>query len=57
MMERYTEEIQRMVALRRHNPNVREEEIEALQAQGLALHRHLQAAALRLDALRLIVTL
>ena len=57
MMERYTEEIQRMVALRRHNPNVREEEIAALQAQGLALHRHLQAAALRLDALRLIVTL
>ena len=57
MMESYTEEVQRMVALRRHNPNVREEEIEALQAQGLALHRHLQAAALRLDALRLVVTL
>jgi ATP-dependent helicase HepA len=57
MMERYTEEIQRMVALRRHNPNVREEEIEALQAQGHALHRHLQAASLKLDALRLIVTL
>jgi ATP-dependent helicase HepA len=57
MMEAYTEEIQRMVALRRHNPNIREEEIEALQAQGLALHRHLQTAALRLDALRLIVTL
>jgi len=57
MMESYTEEIQRLVALRRHNPNVREEEIEALQAEGLALHRYLQAAALRLDALRLIVTL
>jgi ATP-dependent helicase HepA len=57
MMEAYTEEIQRLVALRRHNPNIREEEIEALQAQSLDLHRHLQAAALRLDALRLIVTL
>jgi ATP-dependent helicase HepA len=57
MMETYTTEIQRLVALRRHNPNIREEEIEALQTQGLALQRHLQAAALRLDALRLIVTL
>ena len=57
VMESYTEEIQRMVALRRHNPNVREEEIQALQAQGLALHQHLQAAALRLDAVRLVVTL
>ncbi len=56
MMEHYTEEIQRMLALRRHNPNVREEEIEALQAQGLALHQHLQAADLRLDAVRLVVT-
>jgi ATP-dependent helicase HepA len=57
MMESYTAEIQRMVVLRRHNPNVREEEIEALQAQGLALHQHLQAATIKLDAVRLVVTL
>ncbi|MDJ0807083.1 MAG: RNA polymerase-associated protein RapA [Gammaproteobacteria bacterium] len=57
MMEHYTAEIQRMVALKRHNPNVRSEEIEALQAQGLALHEHLQAAGVRWDAVRLIVTL
>jgi ATP-dependent helicase HepA len=56
MMDHYTEEIQRLVALRRHNPNVRPEEVEALQAQGLALHQHLQAAALRLDGMRLVVT-
>ena len=52
-----TNEIQRMVALKRHNLNVRSEEIEALQAQGLALHEHLQAAGIRWDAVRLIVTL
>ncbi|MEN8177529.1 MAG: RNA polymerase-associated protein RapA [Pseudomonadota bacterium] len=57
MMERYTDEIQRMVSLKRHNPNVKSEEIEALQAQGLALHKHLQAAGIRWDAVRLIVTL
>ncbi len=57
MMEHYTDEIQRMVALKRHNPNVRTEEVEALQAQGLALHKHLQAAGIRWDAVRLIVTL
>jgi len=57
MMEHYTTEIQRLSALQRHNPNVRDEEIEALQAQAQALHQHLQAARLRLDAVRLVVTL
>jgi ATP-dependent helicase HepA len=56
MMESITAEIQRLQALKRHNPNVREEEIRTLQTQGLALHRHLQEADLRLDAVRLIVT-
>ncbi|MBL3528052.1 MAG: RNA polymerase-associated protein RapA [gamma proteobacterium endosymbiont of Lamellibrachia anaximandri] len=57
MMESYTSEIQRMVALKQYNPNVRDEEIEALQAQGLALHQHLQDSRLKLDAVRLVVTL
>jgi ATP-dependent helicase HepA len=57
MMEHYTEEIQRMMALRKHNPGIREEEIRLMQDQGLALHKHLQAAKVRLDAVRLIVTL
>ncbi len=57
MMESYTSEIQRMVALKQYNPNVHDEEIEALQAQGLALHQHLQDSRLKLDAVRLVVTL
>lgn len=57
MMAEYTREIQRMTQLKRHNPGVREEEIRLLQRQGAELHRHLQAADLRLDALRLVVTL
>ncbi len=57
MMAEYTQEIQRMSALKRHNPGVRDEEIRLLQAQGSDLHQHLQQASLRLDAIRLVVTL
>jgi ATP-dependent helicase HepA len=57
MMEHYTEEIQRMMALRKHNPGIREEEIRLIQDQGIALHKHLKAAKVRLDAVRLVVTL
>jgi ATP-dependent helicase HepA len=57
MMSEYTEEIQRMTQLKKHNPGVREGEIRLLQQQGADLHRHLQASRLRLDALRLVVTL
>ncbi|MEW8505839.1 MAG: RNA polymerase-associated protein RapA [Candidatus Thiodiazotropha sp.] len=57
MMEHYTEEIQRMMALKKHNPGIREEEILIMQEQGLELHKHLQAARVRLDAVRLVVTL
>lgn len=57
MMNHYTQEIQRMQALKKHNPSVRSEEIELLQEQGLALHQHLQSTRLRLDAVRLVVTL
>jgi ATP-dependent helicase HepA len=57
MMAHYTEEIQRMQALKKHNPSVRSEEIEMLQQQGVLLHQHLQNTRLRLDALRLVITL
>ncbi|MCU7906222.1 MAG: RNA polymerase-associated protein RapA [Candidatus Thiodiazotropha sp. (ex Epidulcina cf. delphinae)] len=57
MMKHYTQEIQRMQALKKHNPGVREEEIQLLQQQGMALHQHLQAARLRQDAVRLVVAL
>ncbi|MBV2093527.1 MAG: RNA polymerase-associated protein RapA [Candidatus Thiodiazotropha sp.] len=57
MMAHYTEEIQRMMALKKHNPGIREEEIQLMQEQGLELHRHLQAARVRLDAVRLVISL
>jgi len=55
MMEDYTGEIRRLQALQRVNPNVREEEIQSLQQEGLLLHQHIQAARLRMDALRVLV--
>jgi ATP-dependent helicase HepA len=55
MMGHYTEEIQRLNALKKVNPNVREEEIEMLQAEGMALHDRLKKSQLKLDAIRLII--
>jgi ATP-dependent helicase HepA len=55
MMDSYTEEIQRLNALKKVNPNVRIEEIEMLQAEGLALHNCLKSSQLKLDAIRLII--
>ena len=57
MMTELAAEIQRMTALKRHNPGVRDEEIRLLQSQGKELERHLKQAGLRLDAVRLVVTL
>lgn len=47
-------ELTRLAALQRVNPNVRPEELAALAAQQTDLDTHLQAARLRLDAIRLI---
>jgi ATP-dependent helicase HepA len=47
-------EIARLEHLRRVNPSVRAEEINLLRAQKADLDRHLAAARLRLDAIRLI---
>ncbi len=55
MMGHYTEEIQRLSALKKVNPNVREEEIEMLQAEGMALHGRLKKSQLKLDAVRLVI--
>lgn len=57
MMSSYTAEIQRLVALRKVNPNVRNEEIQGVRQQGMALHEHLKSAQLRLDALRVIIAI
>ncbi|MEJ2427051.1 MAG: hypothetical protein P8101_21980, partial [Candidatus Thiodiazotropha sp.] len=56
MTEHYAHEIQRLQALKKHNPSVRQEEIEILQDHGIALHHHLQKTRLKLDAVRLVVT-
>ncbi|MGD2119251.1 MAG: RNA polymerase-associated protein RapA [Chromatiales bacterium] len=55
MLDYYTSEIQRLTQLQTINPLVRDDEIEDLQAEGLALHRILENAQLRLDAIRLVV--
>ncbi len=48
-------EINRLEALRRVNPNVRDAEIHFLETQWKALTEALEAAHLRLDALRVLV--
>ena len=55
MLDYYTNEIQRLTQLQTVNPLVRDDEIEDLQAEGLALHRMLDSAQLRLDAIRVVV--
>ncbi len=50
-------EIQRLTALQRVNPNVRDEEIRYFEQQWMALNLALESATLRLDALRVIVAL
>ena len=53
----YAGEIERLEALQRVNPNVRNEEIETLRRQATALRGYLESARLRLDAVQLIVAL
>ena len=53
--QEYQEEIARLVALKRVNPSVREQEIQALRTQLAGLDAALPSARLRLDALRLAV--
>lgn len=48
-------EIERLTALRQVNPNVREEEIHFFENQLSALSQALNAASLRVDAMRLII--
>ena len=50
-------EINRLKALRQVNPNVRDEEIDYFQQQWQAVDRIMEAASLRLDAVRVIITL
>ena len=56
MQTELTQELQRLTALQRVNPNVREDEIESLREQMQLLHRYLHTARLHQDAVRLIIT-
>ncbi|TPW09845.1 MAG: ATP-dependent helicase HepA, partial [Halothiobacillaceae bacterium] len=52
-----TEEVNRLIALRALNPNVRDEEIAYFTTQLAALSHAIASAKLRLDALRVIVAM
>lgn len=56
MLSTMTTELKRLAALRKINPNVRQEELDQLKAKTLAMHECIQSASVRLDAIRLIVT-
>ena len=49
-------ELSRLQALARHNPTVRDDEIQALRDERLALDAAIEGTRLRLDAVRVIVT-
>lgn len=57
MLASMTSELKRLAALRRANPSVRQEELDLLKQEGLELHATLAAAQLRLEALRVLVTI
>lgn len=56
MLGLMTEELKRLAALRRVNPSVRQQELAQLKREGLELHHCIQSAQLRLDALRVILS-
>jgi len=55
MLDYATSELKRLSALKKVNPYVRQEELDQVKADTLELHGHLQAARLRLDAIRVML--
>jgi len=55
MLETQTAEIKRMVRLKNVNPSIKTEEIEQLKDLTMLAHESIQAAQLRLDAVRFVV--
>jgi ATP-dependent helicase HepA len=55
MRQAYQNEIERLLTLKRVNPNIRSKEIEAWQSEQQELEKSLSLARLRLDAVRCIV--
>ena len=50
------EELRRLRALAKTNPNIRDEEIQHFETNRLALQAHLSRTQLKLDALRVAIT-
>lgn len=50
------QELQRLSAMQQVNPNIRQDEIDALQEQQQQLKHYMQSARLHQDAIRLIIT-
>ena len=56
MLTSLAAEIKRLVRLKKVNPTIKEEEIEQLKDLTMLAHENIQAAHLRLDAVRFIIT-
>ncbi|MEY4768494.1 MAG: hypothetical protein RL637_1133 [Pseudomonadota bacterium] len=56
MLASLTGEIKRLVRLKKINPSIKEEEIEQLKDVTILLHENINAAQLRLDAIRFLIT-
>jgi len=56
MLESLSNEIKRLVRLKKVNPTIRTEEIEQLKDMTMLAHESIQAAQLRLDAVRFVIT-
>jgi ATP-dependent helicase HepA len=56
MENELTQDMQRLGALQQVNPNVRQEEINAVQEQQRQLKQYMQSARLHQDAIRLIIS-
>lgn len=57
MNQHYQDEIERLEALSKINPNIRPAEIDILKSQALALDEHMNQSRVRLDSVRMIVCL
>lgn len=56
MLESLSAEIKRLVRLKKVNPTIKTEEIELLKDMTMLAHENIQAAHIRLDAVRFLIT-
>jgi ATP-dependent helicase HepA len=56
MIAAFTAEIKRMVRLKKINPGIKDYEIQQLKEMTMLAHESIQAAQLRLDAVRFVIT-